>query len=227
MTLFTLLFVGAAAAGTDRRDRRNTQPTGGSTGGASRGLYSGDSPIWCLQRSSATRTRLSRSRIVLCVRRRLFAPLSCTKLTRFACERRLLHDRHPVVDPLYQKWGCGLGMELNDIGERRASTAPGQVLRLDLIGSSGGNEVRINFTQARTQPYGFAVRVGRRVHQWMGGRVCFTERPVPTWAATKVAQGRGRPWHAIESADPGFCGRRRRRSARSTYGEQDIAGDRP
>ena len=55
-----------------------------------------------------------------------------------------------VVDATSAKWGCGIGMELNDAGgtaTKMAYTGPVQCFNITLTGSSGGNEVRIGFTQ--------------------------------------------------------------------------------
>ncbi|MES1179253.1 MAG: hypothetical protein ABUL62_33365 [Myxococcales bacterium] len=57
-----------------------------------------------------------------------------------------------AVDPTYAKWGCGIGMELNATGGaasmKQAYTGPATCFKYTLSGSSGGNEVRIAFTQA-------------------------------------------------------------------------------
>jgi len=53
-----------------------------------------------------------------------------------------------VVDPLYAKWGCGIGMELNNTGVKSAYAGPVTCFNITLTGSSGGNEVRIGFTQS-------------------------------------------------------------------------------
>jgi len=67
-----------------------------------------------------------------------------------------------VVDKTYAKWGCGLGLELNSSGGtpsvKSAYTGPATCFNYVLTGNSGGNEVRIAFTQTadttnRISPY--------------------------------------------------------------------------
>jgi hypothetical protein len=57
-----------------------------------------------------------------------------------------------AVDPTYAKWGCGIGMELNATGGtpsvKQPYAGPATCFKYTLSGSSGGNEVRIAFTQA-------------------------------------------------------------------------------
>jgi hypothetical protein len=56
-----------------------------------------------------------------------------------------------AIDPTYAKWGCGIGLELNatggDASVKQAYTGPATCFKYTLTGSSGGNEVRIAFTQ--------------------------------------------------------------------------------
>jgi hypothetical protein len=56
-----------------------------------------------------------------------------------------------VVDMTYAKWGCGMGLELNATGGtasvKQAYAGPAQCFKYTLTGNSGGNEVRIAFTQ--------------------------------------------------------------------------------
>ena len=91
-----------------------------------------------------------------------------------------------VVDLTYKKWGCGLGMELNDTGTKAVYSGPVKCFDIDLIGSSGGNEVRINFTQSTntTNTVSPFVSVAAFTNGW-SGRVCFTDAQCPTWAATQ------------------------------------------
>ena len=67
-----------------------------------------------------------------------------------------------VVDPTYAKYGCGMGLELNATGGLTSMKQPftGSVSCFDytLSGDSGGDEVRIGFTQTadttnRVSPY--------------------------------------------------------------------------
>jgi hypothetical protein len=57
-----------------------------------------------------------------------------------------------VVDATFAKWGCGLGFELNADGAvpstKSAYVGPVQCFDIKLTGSSGGNPVRIAYTQA-------------------------------------------------------------------------------
>jgi hypothetical protein len=191
-TLFTLLFVGGCGAGTDSGGTGGTtQPTGGSTGGAK--------PVACTP--GDTSNLVSASAFVcdantpVQIEGSFYAygdgfspPFSCTKLTPFCLANAgCCMTGTTVVDPLYQKWGCGLGMELNDIGGKKSVySGPVKCFDIDLIGSSGGNEVRINFTQSTNtantvSPF---VSVAAFTNGW-SGRVCFTDAQCPTWAATK------------------------------------------
>jgi hypothetical protein len=57
-----------------------------------------------------------------------------------------------AVDPTYAKFGCGVGLELNSTGGtaaiKQAYTGPTKCFNYTLTGSSGGNEVRMSFTQS-------------------------------------------------------------------------------
>jgi hypothetical protein len=57
-----------------------------------------------------------------------------------------------VVDPLFEKWGCGIGFELNSTGgdapTKAAYTGDVKCFDIKLTGSSGGNAVRIAYTQS-------------------------------------------------------------------------------
>jgi Glycosyl hydrolase family 12. len=90
-----------------------------------------------------------------------------------------------VVDTTYTKWGCGLGMELNNTGTKSVYSGPVKCFDIDLIGSSGGNEVRIGFTQStntdkKVSPF---VSVAAFANGW-SGRVCLTDAECPAWALT-------------------------------------------
>jgi len=91
-----------------------------------------------------------------------------------------------VVDPLYAKWGCGIGMELNNIGVKSAYAGPVTCFNITLTGSSGGNEVRIGFTQSTntTNTVSPFVSVAAFTNGW-SGQVCFTDAQCPSWAVTK------------------------------------------
>ena len=57
-----------------------------------------------------------------------------------------------AVDATFTKWGCGLGFELNSTGDagagKMAYVGPVKCFDIKLSGSSGGNPVRISYTQA-------------------------------------------------------------------------------
>ena len=56
------------------------------------------------------------------------------------------------VDPTYAAYGCAIGLELNSTGGtapvKQAYTGPAKCFNYALTGSSGGNEVRVSFTQS-------------------------------------------------------------------------------
>jgi hypothetical protein len=94
-----------------------------------------------------------------------------------------------VVDPTFAKWGCGIGMELNSSGGTAPvkSVYPGPVKCFDitLTGSSGGNTVRVGFTQSanptnQVSPY---VEIAPFTAGW-SGQVCFTDAECPGYAIT-------------------------------------------
>jgi Glycosyl hydrolase family 12 len=91
-----------------------------------------------------------------------------------------------VVDATSAKWGCGIGMELDSSG----GTAPvksqytGSVKCFDitLTGSSGGNVVRIGFTQsANSTTVAPFSEIAAFTSGWHGP-VCFTDAECPSWA---------------------------------------------
>jgi hypothetical protein len=94
-----------------------------------------------------------------------------------------------VVDPMFLKWGCGIGMELNSSGgtppTKSAYAGPVKCFDITLTGSSGGNSVRIGFTQAADNSNKIApfVTVAAFTNGW-NGRVCFTDAECPDWAVT-------------------------------------------
>lgn len=92
-----------------------------------------------------------------------------------------------MVDTTYAKWGCGLGMELNSLaGVKSVYSGPVKCFNVALSGSSGGNEVRIGFTQStvtasKVSPF---VSVAAFTNGWTG-QVCFTDAECPDWAVTQ------------------------------------------
>ena len=96
-----------------------------------------------------------------------------------------------VVDPTYAKWGCGIGLSLNTPSGpgtvKSVYSGPVKCFDITLTGSSGGNEVRIGFTQS-TSTSGMVspfVSVAAFANGW-NGRVCFTDAECPDWALTAV-----------------------------------------
>jgi hypothetical protein len=94
-----------------------------------------------------------------------------------------------VVDATFAKWGCGIGMELNSSGGATPvkSVYAGAVKCFDITmtGSSGGNVVRIGFTQqaATSNQVSPFVELAPFANGWTG-RVCFTDAECPSWAVT-------------------------------------------
>jgi hypothetical protein len=94
-----------------------------------------------------------------------------------------------VVDTTYAKWGCGIGMELNSSGGtspvKSAYAGPVKCFDITLTGSTGGNTLRIGFTQGtvttnKVSPF---VEVAPFANGW-SGQVCFTDAECPDWAIT-------------------------------------------
>jgi hypothetical protein len=94
-----------------------------------------------------------------------------------------------VVDPTYVKWGCGIGLALNTSSGTGSTKSvyggPVKCFDITLTGSSGGNEVRIGFTQSTTTTGKVApfTSVAAFANGW-NGRVCFTDAECPDWAVT-------------------------------------------
>jgi|HubBroStandDraft_6_1064221.scaffolds.fasta_scaffold55706_3 hypothetical protein len=93
-----------------------------------------------------------------------------------------------VVDPTSAKWGCGIGMELDSSGGaapvKSEYTGPVKCFNITLTGSSGGNVVRVGFTQSANSttvaPY---TEIAAFPNGW-AGQVCFTDAECPSWATT-------------------------------------------
>jgi hypothetical protein len=108
-----------------------------------------------------------------------------------------------VVDATSAKWGCGIGMELNDAGGtspvKSVYAGPVQCFNITLAGSSGGNEVRIGFTQSANSTTAVApyVPIAAFTNGWTG-QVCFKDANCPSWAKTaqcsKAAGAAGTPY---------------------------------
>jgi hypothetical protein len=90
-----------------------------------------------------------------------------------------------VVDSTFAKWGCGLGFELNSSGGDPAvkSAYAGAVKCFDikLTGSSGGNPVRISYTQSNMMDGKVApfLELTPLTAGW-AGTVCFDDVTCPT-----------------------------------------------
>ena len=107
-----------------------------------------------------------------------------------------------VVDATNAKWGCGIGMELNDAGgtsTKMVYAGPVQCFNITLTGSSGGNEVRIGFTQKADNSNTVApfVSIAAFTNGW-SGKLCFADANCPSWATTaqcsKTAGSVGTPY---------------------------------
>jgi hypothetical protein len=94
-----------------------------------------------------------------------------------------------VVDPMLTRWGCGIGLGLNTSSGtsmvKSVYSGPVKCFDITLTGSSGGNEVRIGFTQStaaagKVSPF---TSVAAFANGW-SGRVCFTDAECPDWAVT-------------------------------------------
>jgi hypothetical protein len=92
-----------------------------------------------------------------------------------------------VVDATFAKWGCGIGLELDDDGTtKNVYTGPVKCFMVTLTGSSGGNVVRIGFTQSATPASGAVApytELPAFTNGW-SGQVCFADATCPGWATT-------------------------------------------
>jgi len=91
-----------------------------------------------------------------------------------------------VVDATNTKWGCGIGMELDSSGGtspvKSQYTGPVKCFNITLTGSSGGNVVRIGFTQsANSTTVAPFTEIAAFTNGW-NGPVCFTDAECPSWA---------------------------------------------
>ena len=96
-------------------------------------------------------------------------------------------DGATIVDnETYESWGCGIGMELNSDGGDPSVKSPysgsAGCFDITLNGTSGGNAIRIGFTQStnpNVSPYVEVPAVtGETTHT-----VCFDDVSCPTWAS--------------------------------------------
>lgn len=85
-------------------------------------------------------------------------------------------------DPLYNFWGCGFGLTLNQYqGTKLPYAGPAKGFEVRLQGDTGGLEVRVSFNQVlnpdhQPGPY-FTIGPGRT-------RVLFSDAEYPAWCAT-------------------------------------------
>jgi Glycosyl hydrolase family 12 len=89
------------------------------------------------------------------------------------------------VDTTFAAWGCGIGVELDDVNMTKMPYA-GSVncFQIKLTGSSGGNSVQIGFTQSANPPTG-AVAPFTLIPPFTdgySGKVCFSDATCPAWA---------------------------------------------
>jgi hypothetical protein len=103
----------------------------------------------------------------------------------------------------YATWGCGLGMELDSSGGtspvKSVYAGPVKCFNITLTGSSGGNVVRIGFTQSPAPASGAIApykEIGAFTNGWTG-QVCFSDVDCPSYATaaqcSKAVGGPGTP----------------------------------
>ena len=89
------------------------------------------------------------------------------------------------VDTTFAAWGCGIGVELDDDGTtKHPYTGSANCYKVTLTGSSGGNVVRIAFTQSATPATGAVspyTEIPAFTNGW-SGPVCFSDVTCPGWA---------------------------------------------
>ena len=97
-----------------------------------------------------------------------------------------------VVDATFAAWGCGLGLELNSSGDtdagpsvKRAFAGTAKTFTAVISGTSGGNPIRINFTQEadtanKVSPYKQIAPVTATVTE----SASFADAVYPTWCDT-------------------------------------------
>jgi hypothetical protein len=89
------------------------------------------------------------------------------------------------VDTTYAAWGCGIGVELDDDGTtKHVYSGSVSCFQISLTGSSGGNVVRIQFTQSANPASGAVspyTEIPAFTNGWMGP-VCFKDVTCPGWA---------------------------------------------
>jgi hypothetical protein len=95
-----------------------------------------------------------------------------------------------IVDSTYAAWGCGIGMELSSSGGttpvKSVYAGPAKCFNITLTGNSGGNPVRIGFSQSPT-PAANAVAPYKEIPAFTSGwsgQVCFADVTCPSFAVT-------------------------------------------
>jgi hypothetical protein len=99
-----------------------------------------------------------------------------------------------LVDSTFAAWGCGIGLELNSSGDtdagpsvKRAFAGTAKTFTATISGNSGGNPIRINFTQeadtsGKVSPYREVAPVTATVTETAG----FADAVYPTWCDTNA-----------------------------------------
>jgi hypothetical protein len=91
-----------------------------------------------------------------------------------------------VLDPTYAAWGCGVGLELNSSGGptsvKSAYAGPVKCFDIALAGDSGGNIIRVSYTQGadmtgKVAPF---VELDPITSGWTG-TICFEDAQCPNW----------------------------------------------
>lgn len=90
-----------------------------------------------------------------------------------------------AIDATFAKWGCGLGFELNSTGGeppmKKAYAGPVKCFDIKLTGSSGGNPVRISYTQSDAMDGKVAPFLELKpLTAGFEGTVCFDDVTCPT-----------------------------------------------
>ncbi len=111
---------------------------------------------------------------------------SCTEVATPCGDAGCCMNGATVVDATYTAWGCGLGLELNSSGGpssvKSPYAGPVKCFDIDLAGDSGGNIVRIGYTQepdmtGKVAPF---VELDPITGGW-SGTICFEDAQCPNW----------------------------------------------
>ncbi len=91
-----------------------------------------------------------------------------------------------AVDPTFAKWGCGLGLELNatggDASVKQIYSGPMKCFDITLSGNTGGNTVRVSYTQAADMTNKVApfIELDPITSTW-SGTICIDDVACPNW----------------------------------------------